>query len=82
MAKKNLAALTLRAHGAGYVALKQNTQTNFYHGRDVVAGFPAGRDAVRAGMAIAEIPICTTGPSRPPSANWIAATWRSARRWT
>ena len=55
MAKKNLAALTLRAHGAGYVALKQNTQTNFYMDGMSLPDFQPG-DAVRAGMAIAEIP--------------------------
>jgi len=55
MAKKNLGALTLRAHGAGYVALKQNTQINFYMEGMSLPDFQPG-DAVRAGMAIAEIP--------------------------
>jgi len=55
MAKKNLASLVLRAHGAGYVALKQNTQTNFFMEGMSLPDFQPG-DAVRAGMAIAEIP--------------------------
>jgi multidrug resistance efflux pump len=54
-AKKNLAALTLRAHGAGYVALKQNTQTNIFMDGMTLPDFQPG-DSVRAGMAIAEIP--------------------------
>jgi HlyD family secretion protein len=54
-ANKNLASLTLRAHGAGYVALKQNTQTNFFMEGMSLPDFQPG-DAVRAGMAIAEIP--------------------------
>ncbi len=54
-AKKNLGELTLRAHGAGYVSLKQNTQTNFFMEGMTLPDFQPG-DAVRAGMAIAEIP--------------------------
>jgi len=54
MAKKNLEALTLRAHGAGYVALKQNGSGMFMDGM-TVPYFQAG-DAAWAGMAIAEIP--------------------------
>ncbi len=54
-AQKNLAALSLRAHGAGYVALKQNTSINFYMDGMTLPDYQPG-DAVRAGMAIAEIP--------------------------
>jgi len=54
-AKKNLDALTLRAHGAGYVALKQNTSGNFIMDGMTLPDYQPG-DATRAGMAIAEIP--------------------------
>ncbi|MGB7760510.1 MAG: efflux RND transporter periplasmic adaptor subunit [Bryobacteraceae bacterium] len=54
-AKKNLDSLTLRAHGAGYVALKQNSSGNFFMEGMTLPDYQPG-DAVRAGMAIAEIP--------------------------
>ena len=54
-AKKNLDALTLRAHSAGYVALKPNTQVNFLMEGMTLPDYQPG-DTVRAGMAIAEIP--------------------------
>jgi len=53
-ARKNVAALTLRAHGAGYVSLKQNTPNMVMEGMTLPDYQPG--DAVRAGMAIAEIP--------------------------
>ena len=54
-AKKNVESLTLRAHGAGYVALKQNSSGNFFMEGMTLPDYQPG-DAVRAGMAIAEIP--------------------------
>lgn len=54
-AKRNIEALTLRAQHAGYVALKQNTATNFFQTGMTLPDFQPG-DTARAGMAIAEIP--------------------------
>jgi len=54
-AKKNMEALTLRAHGAGYVALKRNSSGNFFMEGMTLPDYQPG-DTVRAGMAIAEIP--------------------------
>ena len=57
-AKRNIEALTLRAKREGYVALKQNTVTNFLAEGMVLPYYQLG-DTVRAGMAIAEIPDLT-----------------------
>ncbi len=54
-ARQNIEAMTLRAHRAGYVAVKENTNTNFFFTGMVLPFFQVG-DAVRPGMAIAEIP--------------------------
>ena len=58
-AKKNIDALTLRAHRSGYVSLRQNTNTNFFMEGMTLPIFQVG-DSVRAGMAIAEIPDLTS----------------------
>ena len=55
MAKKNIDALTLKAHRDGYVSLKQNTSGNFFMEGMTLPYFQVG-DPVRAGMAVAEIP--------------------------
>ncbi len=54
-AKRNIEALTLRAHRDGYVSLKQNTSGNFFMEGMTLAYYQVG-DSVRAGMAVAEIP--------------------------
>jgi len=54
-AKRNIDALTLKAHRDGYVSLKQNTSGNFFMEGMTLPYYQVG-DAVRAGMAIAEIP--------------------------
>lgn len=54
-ARQNIEAMTLRAGRAGYVAIKENTNTNFFFTGMVLPFFQVG-DAVRPGMAIAEIP--------------------------
>jgi HlyD family secretion protein len=54
-AKRNIDALTLRAHRDGYVSLKQNTSGNFFMEGMTLPYYQIG-DAVRAGMAVAEIP--------------------------
>ncbi len=54
-ARQNIEAMTLRAQRAGYVAIKENTNTNFFFTGMVLPFFQVG-DAVRPGMAIAEIP--------------------------
>jgi HlyD family secretion protein len=54
-AKQNIEAMTLRAHRAGYVSVRQNTnQGNLFFGQ-ILPLFQVG-DAVRPGMAVAEIP--------------------------
>ena len=54
-ARQNIEAMTLRAQRPGYVAVKENTNTNFFFTGMVLPFFQVG-DAVRPGMAIAEIP--------------------------
>ncbi len=54
-ARQNIEAMTLRADRAGYVAIKENTNTNFFFTGMVLPFFQVG-DGVRPGMAIAEIP--------------------------
>jgi hypothetical protein len=54
-AKQNIEAMTLRAHHSGYVSVRQNTnQGNLFFGQ-ILPLFQVG-DAVRPGMAVAEIP--------------------------
>lgn len=54
-ARQNIEAMTLRAHHAGYVALKPNTELNFAFEGMSLPIFQVG-DEVRPGMAVAEIP--------------------------
>jgi HlyD family secretion protein len=57
-AKQNIDAMSVAAHRAGYVALKQAITNMMYPGM-VLPRLQVG-DAVRPGMAIAEIPDLTT----------------------
>lgn len=54
-ARENIEAMTLRAKRAGYVAVKQNPNTNFGYMGMVLPYLQVG-DTVRPGMAIVEIP--------------------------
>jgi HlyD family secretion protein len=54
-ARKNIEAMTLKAHRAGYVALKPNTAVDFFYTGMTLPDFQVG-DRVRPGMAVAEIP--------------------------
>lgn len=54
-ARQNIEAMTLRAHRTGYVSLRQNTTGNFLYFGMTLPLFQVG-DAVRPGMAIADIP--------------------------
>jgi hypothetical protein len=54
-AKENIEAMTLRAHRAGYVAIHENTSGNILFFGMTLPLFQLG-DAVRPGMAVAEIP--------------------------
>lgn len=54
-AKKNIEAMTLKAHRAGYVSIKPNTNTDFFFSGMTLPDFQVG-DRVRPGMAVAEIP--------------------------
>jgi multidrug efflux pump subunit AcrA (membrane-fusion protein) len=54
-AKRNIDALSLKAHRDGYVSLKQNTSGNFFMEGMTLPYYQVG-DAVRGGMAVAEIP--------------------------
>jgi hypothetical protein len=54
-ARQNIEAMTLRAHRAGYVSLKQNSSGNLLFFGMTLPLFQLG-DSVRPGMAIAEIP--------------------------
>jgi|HubBroStandDraft_4_1064222.scaffolds.fasta_scaffold21379_3 HlyD family secretion protein len=54
-AKKNIDAMTLKAHRAGYVSIKPNTNTDFFFSGMTLPDFQVG-DRVRPGMAVAEIP--------------------------
>lgn len=54
-ARKNIEAMTLTAHRAGYVSVKPNTNTDFFFSGMTLPDFQVG-DRVRPGMAVAEIP--------------------------
>lgn len=54
-ARQNIDAMTLRAHHAGYVSIRQNTSTNFFFFGMPLPLYQVG-DAVRPGMVVAEIP--------------------------
>ncbi len=54
-ARQNIEAMTLRAHRAGYVSLRENTSGNLLFFGMTLPLFQLG-DAVRPGMAVAEIP--------------------------
>ncbi len=54
-ARQNIDAMTLKAHHAGYVSIQQNSNTNFGYFGMKLPLFQLG-DAVRPGMAVAEIP--------------------------
>jgi hypothetical protein len=54
-ARRNIEAMTLTAHRAGYVAVKLNTNINFAYGGMALSPFQVG-DQVWPGMAVAEIP--------------------------
>jgi hypothetical protein len=53
-ARQNIEAMTLRAHRAGYVSLRQNTSGNILFFGMALPLFQLG-DSVRPGMAVAEI---------------------------
>ncbi|MEX2261149.1 MAG: HlyD family efflux transporter periplasmic adaptor subunit [Bryobacteraceae bacterium] len=54
-ARRNIAALTLRAKSGGYVAVQQNNNSNFVFWGMQFPIFQVG-DMARAGMAVAQIP--------------------------
>ncbi len=54
-ARQNIEAMTLRAHSAGYISVRQNTNQNFIFEGMLLPPFQVG-DSVRPGMAVAEIP--------------------------
>jgi len=54
-ARKNIENMTLRTKNGGYVAIRQNTNLNFFMWGQTLPIFQVG-DAVRPGMAVAEIP--------------------------
>lgn len=54
-ARQNIEAMTLKAQRAGYVSVKQNSNGNFFFFGMTLPFFQVG-DAVRPGMAVAEIP--------------------------
>lgn len=54
-ARQNIEAMTLRAHRAGYVSLKQNTNGTLLFFGMTLPLFQVG-DTVRPGMAVAELP--------------------------
>jgi multidrug efflux pump subunit AcrA (membrane-fusion protein) len=54
-ARQNIEAMTLKAHRAGYVSLRQNTSGNLLFFGMALPLFQLG-DSVRPGMAVAEIP--------------------------
>ncbi|RPI07528.1 MAG: multidrug transporter, partial [Acidobacteriales bacterium] len=55
VARRNIAAMTLKAKSSGYVAIQTNSNTNMYYGGMRLPPFQVG-DAARAGMAVAQIP--------------------------
>ncbi len=54
-ARQNIDAMTLRAHHAGYVSVRQNSSGNFFFFGMPLPLYQLG-DAVRPGMVVAEIP--------------------------
>lgn len=54
-ARRNIEAMTLKAHSTGYVSVQQNTNGNFMFFGMTLPMLQLG-DTVRAGMAIAQIP--------------------------
>ncbi len=54
-ARKNIENMTLRTKNGGYVAIRQNTNLNFFMWGQTLPIFQVG-DAVRPSMAVAEIP--------------------------
>jgi hypothetical protein len=54
-ARRNIEAMTLTAHRAGYVSIKLNTAVNFYFDGMTLSPFQVG-DRVNPGMAVVEIP--------------------------
>ena len=54
-ARKNIDAMTIKAHRGGYVAIRQNPNTNFGYRGMSLPPFRVG-DRVSGGMVIAEIP--------------------------
>ncbi|MCW5982309.1 MAG: efflux RND transporter periplasmic adaptor subunit [Bryobacteraceae bacterium] len=54
-ARRNIEALTLRAKSKGYVAVQQNTNSNWFYGGMQLPILQVG-DTVNAGMAVAMIP--------------------------
>lgn len=58
VARKNIDALTVKAHSDGYVSVRQNQQGNFMWGM-TMPNYQVG-DTVRGGMAVAEIPDLKT----------------------
>jgi multidrug efflux pump subunit AcrA (membrane-fusion protein) len=55
IARRNIQSMTLKAKSAGYVAVQQNTNSNFFMMGMQLPIFQLG-DMVRAGMAVAQIP--------------------------
>ncbi len=54
-ARQNIEAMTLRAHRSGYVSVRPNSSGNFFFFGMTMPLYQAG-DAVRPGVAVAEIP--------------------------
>jgi multidrug efflux pump subunit AcrA (membrane-fusion protein) len=54
-ARKNIESMTLKARSAGYVAVQQNTNSDFMYRGMQLPMLQVG-DTVRAGMAVAQIP--------------------------
>jgi multidrug efflux pump subunit AcrA (membrane-fusion protein) len=54
-ARKNIESMTLRAHSSGYVAVQNNTNSNFMFQGMRLPQLQVG-DTIRAGMAVAQIP--------------------------
>lgn len=54
-ARRNIEAMTLKAHRDGYVSIRQNTNQNMMFFGMTLPAFQVG-DTVRPGMAVAEIP--------------------------
>jgi len=77
-AARNIEAMTLRATRSGYVAVQQNTSGSYRWGSYQPA-LQLG-DAVRAGMAVAQILTWTIGKSWRGSESSTGATWQRASR--